>query len=105
MSSSPKLDRPVNEHCLHFRSHSNEALLPADQYESLWTDFLPSLQQENRHHPADEQTKSIVTSTTEKDENDDDPEFRLPDNRYDLEDDLDEELHVSSNACSIDNSA
>ena len=103
-SSSPKPDRLASEHYFHCRSHSNEELLPADQYESLWTDFLASLQHEN-HHSADEQPKSIVTSTTEDDENDDDPEFHLPDNHYDLEDDLDEELHVSSNGCSIEDSA
>jgi hypothetical protein len=72
-----------------------EELLRGDQYESLWTDFLASLQQENNHR-ADEQPTSIVTTTTEDDDNDDDPEFRLPDTDYDLEDDLDDELHVSS---------
>lgn len=68
--------------------------MPSDQYESLWTDFLASLQRENER-PADEQPKSIVTTATEDDDNDD-PEFRLPDADFDLDDDLDEELRVSS---------
>ena len=73
----------------------DEELLPSDQYESLWTDFLASLQTENDPQQ-DEQQKSIVTTTTEDDDIDDDPEFRLPDTDYDLEDDLGDELHVSS---------
>lgn len=71
----------------------DEELLPSDQYESLWTDFLASLQRENGQ-PVDEQPKSIVTTVTEEDDNDD-PEFRLPDTDYDVDDDLDDELHVS----------
>ena len=77
-----------------FSANPDEELLPSDQYESLWTDFLASLQREN-DRVGDEQPKSIVTTATEEDDNDD-PEFRLPDNDYDVDDDLDEELRVSS---------
>jgi hypothetical protein len=77
-------------------SHPDEELLPSDQYESLWKEFLAELQKEN-----DEQQTSIITTTTttitaEDDDNDDDPEFRLPDTDYDIDDDLGDELHVSS---------
>lgn len=73
----------------------DEELLPSDQYESLWTEFLASLQKESDHQQ-DEQQKSVITTTTEDDDNDDDPEFRLPETDYDHEDDLGDELHVSS---------
>lgn len=76
-------------------SYPDEELLPSDQYESLWTEFLASLQKENDRQQ-DEQQKSIITTTTEDDDIDDDPEFRLPDTDYDVEDDLGDELHVSS---------
>ncbi|CAF1571101.1 unnamed protein product, partial [Adineta steineri] len=34
--------------------------------------------------------------TTEDDDIDDDPEFRLPETDYEIDDDLGDELHVSS---------
>jgi len=74
-------------------SYPDEELLPSDQYESLWTEFLASLQTGNDNQQ-DEQQKSIITTTTEEDDNDD-PEFRLPDTDYDIDDDLEDELHVS----------
>ncbi len=71
----------------------DEEILRGDQYESLWTEFLASLQTENDHQQ-DEQQKSIITTT--EDDNDDDPEFRLPDTDCEIDDDLEDELHVSS---------
>lgn len=79
----------------------DEELLPTDQYESLWTDFLASLQRENDHQ-RDEQQKSVITTTTEDDDIDDDPEFRLLETDYDVEDDLGDELHVSSKSSSAE---
>lgn len=76
-----------------FSSFPDEEILRGDQYESLWTEFLASLQAGNDQQQ-DEQEKSIVT-TTEDDDNED-PEFRLGDAENDIDDDLDEELHVSS---------
>ena len=38
----------------------------------------------------------MITTTTEDDDIDDDPEFRLPETDFDHEDDLGDELHVSS---------
>jgi hypothetical protein len=78
-----------------YSSHPDEELLPSDQYESLWTEFLASLQT-GANDQQDEQPKSIITTTTEEDDNEDDPEFRLPDTDYDIDDDLGEDLHVSS---------
>ncbi len=77
----------------------DDEILRSDQYESLWTEFLASLQTGNENpndSQYDEQQKSIITTTTEEDDNDDDPEFRLPDTDYDIDDDLGDELHVSS---------
>jgi len=87
--------------CLKFcySRHPDEEILPGDQYESLWTEFLASLQTGNENEnesQLDKQQKSIITTTTEEDDNDDDPEFRLPDTDYDIDDDLGDELHVSS---------
>ncbi len=79
--------------------YPDEEILRGDQYESLWTEFLASLQTGNENlndSQCDEQQKSIITTTTEEDDNDDDPEFRLPDTDYDIDDDLGDELHVSS---------
>ncbi|CAF1315866.1 unnamed protein product [Adineta ricciae] len=75
-----------------------EELLRGDQYESLWTEFLASLQTQNNpqtNDQQDEQQKSVRTTTTEDDDNDDDPEFHLPDTDYEVDDDLGDELHVS----------
>ncbi|CAF4676793.1 unnamed protein product, partial [Rotaria sp. Silwood2] len=74
-------------------SFPDEEILRGDQYESLWTEFLASLQTGNDQQQ-DEQQKSIIT-TTEEDDNDDDPEFRLADTENDIDDDLEDELHVS----------
>lgn len=81
---------------IHFSSHKSneENILAGDQYESLWSDFLASLQRENAES-VDEPATSVAT-TTEDDDNEDDPEFRLPETELELDDDLDEELHVSS---------
>ncbi|CAF3612553.1 unnamed protein product [Rotaria sordida] len=75
-------------------SFPDEEILRSDQYESLWTEFLASLQTGNDQQQ-DEQQKSIITTTTEDDDNDDDPEFRLADTENDIDDDLEDELHVS----------
>ncbi|UJR10517.1 hypothetical protein I4U23_014720 [Adineta vaga] len=79
-------------------SAPDEELLRGDQYESLWTEFLASLQTQNdqqKNDQQDEQQKSVRTTTTEEDDIDDDPEFRLPDTDYEVDDDLGDELHVS----------
>lgn len=75
----------------------DEELLHGDQYESLWTEFLASLQTGNDQQQ-DEQPNSTI-ATTEEEDNDDDPEFRLADTENEIEDDLDDELHVSSKFC------
>ncbi|CAF0828197.1 unnamed protein product [Rotaria sp. Silwood1] len=75
-------------------SFRDEEILRSDQYESLWTEFLASLQTGNDQQQ-DEQQKSIITTITEEDDNDDDPEFRLADTENDIDDDLEDELHVS----------
>jgi len=87
-----------NQVYFYCSSCPDEEILHTDQYESLWTDFLASLQTGNENQndsQQDEQQKSIITTTTEDDDNDD-PEFRLPDTDYDIDDDLGDELHVSS---------
>ncbi|CAF1129056.1 unnamed protein product [Adineta steineri] len=76
----------------------DEEILRGDQYESLWTEFLASLQtgtDSKTDYQQDEQQKSIITTTTEDDDIDDDPEFRLPETDYEIDDDLGDELHVS----------
>lgn len=78
---------------------AEDEILPCDQYDSLWSNFLASLQTENENSNEklhDEQQKSVITTTTEDDDQDDDPEFHLPETDCELEDDLGEELHVSS---------
>ena len=64
-------------------SYPDEEILRGDQYESLWTEFLASLHQENNQQQ-DEQPKSIPASTEDED-NDDDPEFRLAETDDDVE--------------------
>ncbi|CAM4931852.1 unnamed protein product [Rotaria socialis] len=71
----------------------DEEILRGDQYESLWTEFLASLQPGNDQQQ-DKQQTSLIT-TTEEDDNDDDPEFQLADTENDIEDDYEDELYVS----------
>ena len=52
-----------------FSWQPNEEHLRATECESLWTDFLTSLQQEN--HLTDTQPTSIANSNIEEDDNDD----------------------------------